>query len=79
MPPLYTFHSFDADGAPVALQATELPSERTAAVHADQVLAEHLSAAYVVVWEEDRELLTRRRDEIASGGLRTPDLRPAPG
>ena len=65
MPPIYTFHSFNADGAPVAMQATELASEPTAAAHADRVLAEHLSAAYVVVCEEDRELLTRRRAEPA--------------
>jgi hypothetical protein len=65
VPPIYTFHSFNADGAPVAMQATELASERTAAAHAEHVLAEHLSAAYVVVCEEDRELLTRRREEPA--------------
>ncbi len=63
MPPLYTFHSFDIHGAPVALQAAELSSEGAVAAQADRVLAEHLSAAYVVACEGERELLTRRRGD----------------
>ena len=64
MPQLYTFLSYNAEGAPVAMQAREFPSDEAAAEHAGKVLAEHLSAAYVVVCEGDREILTLHRERV---------------
>ena len=64
MPQPFTFHSYNAEGAPVAMQARAFASEAAAADHAGEVLAEHLSAAYVVVCEGDREILTLHREPV---------------
>ena len=65
MPSLYTFHSYDADGAPIAMQAAAFPSDAAATKYIDCVLAEHLSAAYVVVCDAEREVATRYRTTVA--------------
>ena len=61
MPPLYTFHCYDDDGAPIAMQAAQLPDDGAAADYAIHVLSEHLSAASVVVCDADREVATQQR------------------
>jgi len=62
---LYTFHSYDADGAPTALQAGRFATDAEAIQHAERVLAEHLSAAYVVVCDADRDVATRYRTQVS--------------
>ena len=65
MSSLYTFHCYDGDRAPTAMQAAQFPSDAAAIQYAERVLAEHLSAAYVVVCEGDREVATRTRTPVA--------------
>ncbi len=65
MPSLYTFHSYDADGAPVAMQAAAFPNDAAAIKYGDCVLAEHLSAAYVLVCDSEREVATRYRTTVS--------------
>lgn len=64
MSSLYTFHSYDGDGAPVAMQAAQFPTDEAAVQFAERVLAEHLSATYVVVCEGDREVASRHRTRV---------------
>ncbi len=64
MSSLYTFHSYDGRGAPIAMQAAIFPSDDAATEYLDRVLAEHLSAAYVVVCEHEREVATRHRTTV---------------
>ncbi len=62
---LYTFHSYGADGVPIALQTAAFPTDAAAADYAERVLAEHLSAAYVVVCDAERQVATRRRTTVS--------------
>lgn len=62
---LYTFHSYDASGAPVGMQAAPFPSDAAAADYIEHVLAEHRSAAYVIVCEAEREVAKRYRTTVA--------------
>jgi hypothetical protein len=61
---LYTFHSYDAGGAPVAMLAAAFPSDAAAIAYVDRLLAEHRSADYVVVCEAEREIATRYRTTV---------------
>ena len=65
MSSLYTFHSYGADGAPIAMQAAAFASDAAAIDYAEHVLAEHLSAAYVLVCDADRQVATRHRTILA--------------
>ena len=70
---LYTFHSFADGGAPIGMQAAAFPSDAAASEYAECVLAEHLSAAYVVVCEAERQVATRHRATVPPGaGAATP-------
>ena len=59
--PLYTFHCYNAAGAPLGLETVECESETQAAAHARRVLAEHGSAVQVVVCLGDQEVATLKR------------------
>ncbi len=65
MSSLYTFYSYDADGVPTAMQTAALASDAAAAEYAERVLAEHLSAAYVLVCEAERQVAERHRTAVA--------------
>jgi hypothetical protein len=65
VPSLYTFHSYDSHGAPIAMQAAQFPSDAAAIEYLDRVLAEHRSAAYVLVCDAEREVATRHRTTVA--------------
>jgi hypothetical protein len=58
---LYTFHSFNDAQAPLGLQVFELDTDAAAVEQAAHVLAEHASAARVLVFQGDREVATRQR------------------
>jgi hypothetical protein len=58
---LFTFHTFRADGAPVALESVDLPSSERAIVHAHAVLAAHRSAQSVTVCQDDQEIASIAR------------------
>jgi hypothetical protein len=60
---LYMFHAFRADGAPVSLEAAVLPSRQRAMDHAATVLAAHLSARSITVWQGDMEVTRVERPE----------------
>ena len=61
VPPLYTFHIYGAGGAPISMQAAPFRTDAAATEHIDCVLAEHLSAAYVLVCEAERDIATGYR------------------
>ena len=65
VPSLYTFHIYGAGGAPIAMQAAPFRTDAAAIEYIDRVLAEHLSAAYVLVCEAEREIATRYRMTVA--------------
>lgn len=67
---LYTFHSYGPDGNPVAMQTAAFPSDATATRYAGQVLTEHLSAAWVLVCDGERQVAVRHR--TAGGGALVP-------
>lgn len=62
MPVLYTFYPCMPDGIAVSLEVRELASDAEAVEQAARVLADHDSAAYVVVWQAMREVATATRD-----------------
>lgn len=59
--PLYTFHYCKPDGDSTSFEAFELPSDAEAAARALLTLEQHKSCAYVVVWHDERQVLTRHR------------------
>lgn len=59
--PLYTFHAFRSDGAPLTLVSAEFPSAELANEHAAMVLDAHLSAQSVVVWRDETEISSIER------------------
>ncbi len=62
---LYTFHSYGADGVPIAMQTAAFPTDAAATEYAEHVLAEHRSAAYVVVCDAERQVATRHRAAVS--------------
>jgi len=61
---LYTFHCFGSDGAPIAMQSAPFPTYAAAIAYIERVLAEHLSAASVLVCEADRQVAKRQRTTV---------------
>jgi hypothetical protein len=54
--PIYTFYPRMNDGAALTFDAVELADDQAAIDHCRLVLAEHLSATEVVVWDGDRRV-----------------------
>jgi hypothetical protein len=59
--PVFTFYICKRDGSSTSFEAFELESDRDTPDRATAMLAEHLSCAFVSVWQGEREVLTRRR------------------
>lgn len=62
---LFTFHTFRADGAPVAMDTVDLASEQAAHAYAQRVLDAHLSAQSVSICLDDREIANVARSAEA--------------
>ena len=62
MPVLYAFYPCMPDGVAVSLEVMELASDDEAVARAARVLADHESAAYVMVWQSSRQVATAHRD-----------------
>jgi hypothetical protein len=54
--PIYTFFPRMNDGSALTFDAVELADDQAAIDYCRLVLAEHLSATEVVVWDEDRRV-----------------------
>ena len=68
--PIYTFHLRKSDGAPASFAAHELGGDRAATAQAAALLAEHLSASHVEVYDHDRRVLMLTRPAAASPAIR---------
>lgn len=71
--PLYTFYLTRPDGLSNTFETFELEDQREAEACATRMLEEHLSAASVVAYRDQTQVITRRRPEPCSG----PDSGPA--
>jgi hypothetical protein len=58
---IYTFYLCSGDGCSSTFEAFELGGDEFAPQRALRLLAEHPSCAYVAVWSEDRQVLSRYR------------------
>ena len=65
---LYCFYPCAPNGLASTFETAEFETDAEAAIHAQRVLDDHLSAASVVVWCGNRKVLTREQ---------TPSRRPA--
>ena len=61
--PLYTFHAFRADGAPLLWDAATLESCEEARDRAATMLDMHLSAQTVGIWLGDEQIATLERED----------------
>ena len=59
---LYAFYPCMPDGVAVSIEVMDLTSDAEAIERAARVLADHNSAAYVVVWQASRQVATAHRD-----------------
>ena len=66
---VFTFYLCKPDGSASSFEVFELQSDVEAPDRANAMLAEHLSCAFVAVWQGDRKILTQRRGR-ASGAAR---------
>ena len=63
---LFTFYPCRADGASTAFETFELADDEAALGRARRVLADHASAATVVIWQGERQVgLVVREDAPA--------------
>ena len=62
MPVLYAFYPCMPDGVAVSIEVMDLTSDAEAVERARRVLADHNSAAYVVVWQASRQVAMAHRD-----------------
>jgi hypothetical protein len=60
---IYTFYLCACDGRSTTFEAFDLGGDEFAPERALKMLAEHRSSAYVAVWSDEREVLTRYRGE----------------
>jgi hypothetical protein len=59
---IYTFYLCTGGGCASTFEAFELGGDEFAPERALRMLSEHPSCAYVAVWSEDREILSRSRE-----------------
>ena len=65
---VYTFHFCRIDGGSSSFEAFDLASDGATIAKADRLLAEHLSCDHVEVWDGQRAVVARHREQ--------PSLRP---
>jgi hypothetical protein len=58
---VFTFYICKQDGSAASFEAFELESDTDAPDRANAMLAEHLSCAFVSVWQGERKVLTQQR------------------
>lgn len=61
--PTYTFLLFRSDGSADTFDAVALDDDGATFVTAGHLLDDHLSCDYVEVWEADRAVVARHRDQ----------------
>ena len=68
--PLYTLHMYRMDGTGISFDTVELPYDAATFTRAGALMEEHLSCDYVEVWDGERPVLARHREQ--------PIIRPIP-
>jgi hypothetical protein len=63
---LYTFYPCTLEDTSLSFEACDLPGDAAVPQRADAVLADHASAAFVVVYCGDRRVMTRERPTYSS-------------
>jgi hypothetical protein len=61
--PFYTFHIFRENCAPTALDMVELPDDGATFLRSGELLDEHPTCDYVEVWDGERAVVARYRDQ----------------
>ena len=61
--PMYTFHLRTLGEAPVGFEAIELAHDAASFAKAGDLLDEHLSCDHVEVWDGDRPVVARHREQ----------------
>lgn len=61
--PMYTFHLFTIAGPALVFEAVELPHDGATFAHAGELLDRYLSADHVEVWDGERSVVARYREQ----------------
>lgn len=61
--PLYTFHLFRETGVAGAFDAIELPHDGATFLRAGELLNDHQTCDHVEVWDGDRAVVARYREQ----------------
>lgn len=61
--PMYTFQLRKAEGRPLALDAAEFDEDAGTFARAGELLEAHQSCDHIEVWEGDRAVVARHRDQ----------------
>lgn len=61
--PVYTFHIWSQDGHSPSFEAFELDNDAATFAKAGDLLAQHLSCDHVEVWQGERGVVARHREQ----------------
>ena len=61
--PMYTFQLRKPDGVPLGLEACELDYDGETFSKAGELLDQHLSCDHVEIWDGDRAVVARHREQ----------------
>ena len=67
--PTYTFLLFDGDDTAISLDAIELSDDGATLARASALLEDHRSCTHVEVWDEDRAVMVRHREQPVARSL----------
>jgi hypothetical protein len=76
--PTYTFHLRKPGGAPIAFDMVELAHDSATFAKAGELLADHPSCGHIEVWDGDRPVLSRHREQPIIRGIEQPSRHAAP-
>jgi hypothetical protein len=75
--PMYTFHLRKHGGAPLVFDAVELAHDSATFAKAGEFLADHPSCGHIEVWDGDRPVLSRHREQPIIRGVEQVERRAA--
>ena len=61
--PMYSFHLCSPDGHSASFEAVELENDAATFAKAGELLAQHLSCDHVEVWQGERGVVARHREQ----------------
>ena len=67
--PAYTIFPYTENGSALMFEASSFPNRKAAISRAEELFAEHHLAAQVVVWEGDKQVYSRERNDGQASDL----------